>query len=95
MAYQLGMPVYKLLEEMPYSELRDWGEYFSRRPSGWRDDQRTSYMIQAFGAKVKGEEIFPSLAAVHEDARKDDAHKVKKLKQNNFIAQYLAPHLKE
>lgn len=64
MAYTLRMPVYKLIEEMPHDEMARWFHYFERRPIGWRDDLRASYLMQAQGAKIKTTEVFPSLAAV-------------------------------
>lgn len=63
-AYHLHMPLYKLFEEMPHDELMRWFVYFERRPVGWRDDLRTSYLLQAQGSKQKGSDIFPSLKAV-------------------------------
>jgi hypothetical protein len=57
----LGMPVYKILDEMPQNELMGWAQYFKRRPYGWREDQRTAVLVQAQGYKGKPEELFPSL----------------------------------
>lgn len=41
-----------------------WFAYLDMRPIGWRDDLRTSYLIQAQGSKQKSTDIFPSLKAV-------------------------------
>lgn len=58
------MPVYKMLNEMPYEELISWFYYFSIRPIGWEDDQRTYMLLQAQGVKEKAERLFPSLATI-------------------------------
>jgi len=63
-AYTLGMPVYKLENEMPYEEYVKWMHYFSKRPQGWKEDQRTYMIMRAFGVKESAESIFPTLAAV-------------------------------
>jgi hypothetical protein len=59
---------------MPASELRKWTEYLEARPIGWREDQRTSLMMNAQGVKKSGHEIFPSLAALQkwQDQREDE-----------------------
>lgn len=59
------MPVYKLFEEMPYEELLGWIAYFDRRPIGWREDLRTSYIMGTFGDKRRPTEMFPSLATIY------------------------------
>jgi hypothetical protein len=53
---------------MPYEELLGWSKYFSLRPPGWRDDQRTHMLLQAQGVKEKGEKLFSSLAALKKAA---------------------------
>jgi len=58
------MPVYKLEEEMPYAELLKWIEFFTKRPVGWQEDQRTYLLLRAQGVKEPGENIFPSLKAI-------------------------------
>jgi len=62
LALLLHMPVYKILEEMPYDEFRRWCQYFVERPFGWREDRRTLLLMSAFGAKVDIANTFPSLA---------------------------------
>jgi len=57
----LGMPVYQILNEMPQAELAGWGNYFKRRPYGWREDQRTAVLLQAQGFKGKPEDVFGTL----------------------------------
>jgi len=64
LAFQLGMPLYKLRREMPYEELSGWFYYFSQRPIGWREDNRTMLMLQSQGVKLKPEQVFASLAAI-------------------------------
>jgi len=56
----LGYPVHEI-KEWPLKEVRGWFEYFSRRPIGWRDDSRTSYLLAAQGVKTKPIELFSSL----------------------------------
>jgi hypothetical protein len=59
---------------MPASELRQWAQYLAARPVGWRDDQRTSLMLNAQGVKKPGHEIFPSLSALQkwQEDREDE-----------------------
>lgn len=58
------MPVYQLLDEMPYDEFLLWISYFENRPVGWREDLRTAYIMNVLGEKKKPTDIFPSLATV-------------------------------
>jgi hypothetical protein len=58
------MPLYKLLEEMPYDEFCGWIAYFDKRPMGWQDDLRTSYIMKSFGDKRSPADIFPSLSTI-------------------------------
>lgn len=46
---------------MPYEEYLKWSLYLSRRPVGWREDDRTMKLLQAQGVKAKPSEIFESL----------------------------------
>lgn len=56
------MPVYKLLDEMPYEELLKWINYFSnKRPLGWRDDNRAYMLLRAQGVKESPEKLFTTL----------------------------------
>jgi hypothetical protein len=71
-AYSLGIPVYKLLKEMPYEEFLSWISFFEARPIGWREDLRTAYIMRSFGDKRQPSEIFPSVKAVY-SARSNDA----------------------
>jgi len=45
---------------MPYEEYENWLRYFEKRPFGWREDLRASYMMSSFGAKDTNK-MFPSL----------------------------------
>lgn len=69
-AFQLRMPVYKIMEDMPHDELQAWFAYFDKRPIGWRDDDRASKIIQAQGVKEKPWNLFPSLKTIYK--RNDD-----------------------
>ena len=60
------MPVYVILEQMPYEELRKWITFFQERPTGWREDQRTYLLMKAFGFKGKASDIFPTLRAMEQ-----------------------------
>ena len=85
--------MYQMQNDMSYRELGDWAEFFQRRPAGWADDLRTSYLMQSMGAKAKGQEIFPSLATIYEEAEKNEAARVNKIRKNAFIQNFLMPHL--
>lgn len=61
------MPVYILVNEMPFDEFKNWMEYFKKRPYGWREDNRTYSIMRSFGVKEKPEAIFPTLAALKEN----------------------------
>ena len=58
------MPVYKLKEEMPYTELLNWIEFFNRRPVGWREDIRTYLFLKTQGLKEPPEQLFPSIGRI-------------------------------
>lgn len=58
------MPVYKILQEMPYDELVKWSMYLAERPIGWREDLRASYIMQSMGDTRKQGDIFPSLSVL-------------------------------
>jgi len=79
------MPVYKLKQEMPYTELLQWTNYFSRRPVGWREDQRTFLLLQAQGYKGKPEELFVSLRMMKDNIPTE----VKALPKGKFLEMML------
>ena len=59
---------------MPYDELLKWIDFFkTKRPIGWREDQRTFMIMAAFGAKGKPDKYFPTLKIMSE--RADDAQR--------------------
>jgi hypothetical protein len=72
------MPVYKLLDEMPYEELLEWGLYFQERPIGWREDQRTAMLLNAAGVKEKPHKLFSSLAQMKKnEERKPESERLR------------------
>lgn len=91
LAYLLKIPLYKLMDEMPYDELLGWGEYFNLKPPGWREDQRAALIVNSNGANVAGEHMFSSLARMKEISEKEDADKVntKGLTQSAFMQNML------
>jgi hypothetical protein len=72
-AYQLRLPLFELTAKMPYEELLMWIEFFKERPVGWREDERTYRIMQAFGVKEKPDKIFASLALMAQNARNREA----------------------
>lgn len=69
------MPVYKLEQEMPYTELLKWVDFFNKRPVGWREDQRTYLILRSQGVKESAENLFPTLRKikqVHEESQTPD-----------------------
>jgi hypothetical protein len=82
------MPVYKLMNEMPYDELLAWIHYFETRPIGWREDLRTAYMMRTFGDKRKPGEIFASIAAIESRPKKEDP--VASLKGSSLFSRMLS-----
>lgn len=73
LAFHLGMPVYQIEQEMPATELRKWGMYLEARPLGWREDNRTSMLLNAQGVKQTGDQIFPTLKSLKEsEAKRSD-----------------------
>jgi hypothetical protein len=55
--------VYQLYE-IPYEELLGWVSYFDARPPGWKEDDRTFKLMQAWGVKEQPEKVFPSLGVL-------------------------------
>ena len=87
MAFKLGMTVKKLLFEMDYDEFLGWQSYFSKRPPGWQEDNRTYLLLSAQGTKAKPEAIFPSLKMMKEAASpRSQAHS---LVQSGFLNRLL------
>lgn len=67
------MPVYKLEAEMPHTEFMQWIEFFRRRPVGWRDDHRTSMIMNSMGVKEKGHNLFHSLKIINDRTEAEKA----------------------
>lgn len=63
LALQFRMPLYKLLNEMPYDEYMAWLEYFKQKPIGVAEDYRAAMIIAATAPKAPLSQIFPTLAA--------------------------------
>jgi hypothetical protein len=68
---------------MPYEELLGWQHYLRVRPVGWRDDFRTVKIMQSFGFKGKGEDVFASLAALSKTPKIENGN-AKGLKNSVF-----------
>jgi len=79
------MPVYKLLEEMPYEELLGWFSYFEKRPFGWQADDRAAKLLQVQGVKSKPQELFSSLSAIYNPKKDEDGFDVNSFKRSAFF----------
>lgn len=53
------------MEEMPYTELLQWVEFFNSRPIGYQEDYRTFLLLKAAGFSGKAEDLFVSLATIN------------------------------
>lgn len=87
------MPVYRLLDEMPYDEMLKWFDYLSKRPAGWRDDDRTYKLLQAQGVKEPAPAIFPSLKVIYNPPQTEEAKRSKlaaSLKSSPMFSRILA-----
>ena len=62
LAFLFKIPLYKLLEEMPYEEYVGWLQFFKERPPGAAEDYRAAMIMSAFSKDVPINKIFPSLA---------------------------------
>jgi hypothetical protein len=85
------MPVYKLVDEMPYTEFLGWLAYFEKRPYGWQDDDRTYKLMRVQGCEAKPESIFHSLALMNQKPTvKDGMISVANLKQSFLFNKILS-----
>ena len=89
------MPVYKLMDEMPYDEMLGWFAYQKKRPFGHAEDSRTAMLMQASGnVKAKPHEMFSSLKIMYnnENERKKstDTLDVNSLTASPFFQKVLA-----
>ena len=76
-AYQLGMTVQKLCDELSYEELAGWIRFFEKRPVGWREDDRMFKLIntvQGLVTKSKNKpwDVFPSLYPIYHNVKKQE-----------------------
>jgi hypothetical protein len=62
------IPLYKLLEEMPYQEYITWLTFLKKRPIGIREDYRAAAIIKSLSKDAPITEMFPSLAPKNEGA---------------------------
>jgi hypothetical protein len=90
-AYHLKIPVYKILDEMPYEELLGWYAYFDLRPIEWRDDDRSFKFLQTQGFKGKPWEVFPSLEKIYNQKieLEEDQLNIRSLKSSFFMQKIL------
>ena len=86
LAFHLRMPVYKLLEEMPYTELKGWGTYFKKYPVGWREDRRAAVIAQSMGAKFDTNFVFSTLAVIEATNSNNVALLGESLKKSPWMA---------
>jgi len=82
-AFHLKMPLYELVENMPYDEFLGWMNYFEKRPAEWRADDRAYKLLQTQGAKQKAWEIFPSLRPIYKSDK--DKFNIGKSALSTFI----------
>ena len=85
------MPVTEMLERMPYDELLGWFQYFSKRPIGWREDNRAYRIMQAFGTKEPPDKIFESFAKIKavKDAIPEEVQLAQNLKNSGMLARLM------
>lgn len=75
---------------MTYEELQGWLSYFEQRPVGWRDDDRTSKLLQAQGVKESPIKLFPSLAAIHRSGKSEGSFDASGLKSSALFQKMMA-----
>lgn len=68
-----------------------WGDYFRKRPVGWREDQRTFLLLQAQGYKGKPEDVFASLKQLKENIPAE----TKSLPKGKFLDMMMASAKRE
>jgi hypothetical protein len=75
LAYSLGLTINQL-DNLPYEEILGWQEYFSRRPLGWREDNRAAIISMSMGGgKLKPEDLFESLKTLRQEAHSSISQK--------------------
>ena len=95
LALDMGRTVGELRHSMSAMELRNWYKYKSMRPTGWREDLRTFYIMKSLGLDKDADDIFPSLLLLQQSQNKDDNYKLRKIKANPFVNKMLSPHIKD
>lgn len=68
------MPVYRLENEMPYTEFLEWLAYFEERPVEWRADDRAMKLLQVQGVKAEPASVFTSLRAIYSKKASEVSH---------------------
>jgi len=100
LAFCLGLTLVEL-DNLPYEEVLGWQEYFSRRPLGWREDNRSAVIAMSFGGgKIKPEDLFESLKILKQESlnsttQKTFAEKLFDRFSNRFTEQEVTSRLKE
>ncbi len=61
LALLFKMPLYKLLNEMPYEEYIAWLTFFKKRPPGCAEDYRAAVIVSALSKDADIQKLFPSL----------------------------------
>lgn len=89
LAYNLRLTVGEL-EALPYDEILGWHDYFSRRPVGWREDNRSAVQVMAMaGSKVRPEALFTSLKQMRvEQDRLEREEAYQQQQASNFAAKF-------
>ena len=60
-AYHLRIPVYKLMQEMPYDEFKNWCTFFAENPPKRHSDYQTVMLMRMQGFKGDPSSVFESL----------------------------------
>ena len=95
LAMDMGRTVDELKHSMSSRELRQWVKFKGSRPTGWREDLRTFYIMKSMGLDKKPEDVFPSLMLLQQSQSKDNEYQLRKIRGNPFINKMLMPHIKE
>lgn len=91
LAYTLGISV-REVREMEYTDFIGWQSFFSERPVGWREDERTMRILQSAGVTEKATAIFSSLARLEEAGknRHTEDDQMNALRRSSFFLQMLS-----
>ena len=68
-----------------------WGDYFRKRPLGWREDQRTFLLLQAQGYKGDPGSVFASLKQLKDNIPAE----TKSLPKGKFLDMMISSAKKE